>query len=257
VSRAFAALKEGDALLINETLYRAAGKITLKTPDGCMWDEWFLCPKFSIPKDSIKNLSFKWLAKDQEIGLSLWSPTDQSAAPSGGEIKSGQTLVFAGNTYRASEVDEARVIYCLGDVGGECVVGDKFFYADMRASGSQLLSIEWNQLGHEVMLGRRVPDAEILKWAKAAGNDLIGRMSQTSYKAKPASSTGSGQESGLGVFGWIMGIAVFCFAVLLESCDGEDNCYQRINPATNQYETVCDNGVRGRNGRGSTGWGGK
>ena len=257
MARAFATLKEGDALLINEILYRTAGKITLKTPDGSMWDEWLLCPKFSIPKDSIKNLSYKWLAKDDELGLTLWSPASPDTSLPPGEINQGQTISLGGKDYRASDVDEARVIHCSGDVGGECVVGDRFSYADLRGSGSQLLSIEWDGNGKEAMLGRRVPDAEILKWAKAAGNDIMGRMSSTSYKAVSKVSGNSGADGELGVFGWMAALAVFGAAVMLDGCDGEDNCYQRLNPATNQYETVCDNGVRSRYGRGATGWGGK
>ncbi|MGH8049939.1 MAG: DUF4178 domain-containing protein, partial [Arenimonas sp.] len=189
--------------------------------------------------------------------LTLWSPASPDSTLPTGQINHGQTISFGGKDYRASDVDEARVLHCSGDVGGECVVGDRFSYADLRGPGSQLLSIEWDASGKEAMRGRRVPDAEILKWAKAAGNDLMGRMSLTSYKAISASSTRSSEDSELGVLGWIGGIAVFGLAVLLESCDGEDNCYQRLNPTTNQYETVCDNGVRSRSGRGATGWGGK
>lgn len=257
MARAFAALKEGDGLLISEILYRASGKITLKTPDGSMWDEWLLCPKFSLSKDSIQNLSYKWLAQDEELGLTLWSPASLSKQISFREAQNGQSVTINGNTYRATESDDATVIYCTGDLGDECIVGDKFSYSDMRASGSLLLSIEWDETGQEAMLGRRVPDAEVLKWAKDAGNDLTGRMPLTSFKARPASSYGSTQQGELGVFGWIAMVFVFGAAIFLETCDSDNDCVQRLNPTTGQYETVCDNGVRSRSGRGSTGWGGK
>ncbi|HNV84050.1 MAG TPA: DUF4178 domain-containing protein [Arenimonas sp.] len=257
MARAFAALKEGDGLLISETLYRASGKITLKTPDGSMWDEWLLCPKFSITRDSLQNLSYKWLAQDEELGLTLWSPISLNTQPTFGEVQNGQSVAVNGNTYRATETDDASVILCTGDLGGECNVGDKFSYADMRAGGSHLLSIEWDKTGQEAMLGRRVPDAEVLKWAKDAGNNLLARMSTTSFKATPASSHDSRPNGKFGVSGWITMILVFAAAIFLETCDRDNDCEQRLNPNTNQYETVCDNGVRSRSGRGSTGWGGK
>jgi len=220
VARAFAALKEGDGLLISEILYRASGKITLKTPDGSMWDEWLLCPKFSITKDSLQNLSYKWLAQDDELGLTLWSPTSLSTQTTFGEVQNGQSVTLNGNTYRATETDDASVIHCTGDIGDECNVGDKFSYADMRAGGSHLLSIEWDRAGQEAMLGRRVPDAEVLKWARDAGNDLAGRMSLTSFKATPASSYGSTQQRELGVLGWVVMVFVFGAAILLDRKSG-------------------------------------
>ena len=270
MSKAFNSIHLSDALQINEVRYIAAGKVSLQTPDGSVWDEWLLCPAQLKPKDAIASLTHKWLAADQELGLTLWSPANIAQQHSLDTLRGGKTISINGTTYKATEVDEARVIHCIGDVGDDCNVGDKFSFADMRGNGTLMLSIEWNQTEQEAMFGRRVPDAEIYKWGKAAGNDIMGRVPLTSYRKSSSSSAstffGSNSNSNsnsdsdsqkMGPVGWAIGIVVFGIAVLLESCDGEDNCYQKLNPVTNQYETVCDDGVRRHGGRGSSGWGGK
>lgn len=266
MSKAFNAIYQGDALQINEVRYFAAGKVSLQTPDGSVWDEWLLCPAQLRPKDAIASLNHKWLASDYELGLTLWSAANIAQQHSLETLRSGKTITINGTVYKATEVDEARVIHCIGDVGEDCKVGDRYSFADMRGNGTLLLSIEWNQSEQESMFGRRVPDAEIYKWAKAAGNDIMGRVPLTTYRTKSFSSgsavsgsysnSNSNSES-MGPLGWVLSIAAFGLAILLESCDGEENCYQRLNEKTNQYETVCDNGVRSRSGRGGSGWGGK
>lgn len=260
MSKAFNSLYQGDALQINEVRYFAAGKVSLQTPDGSVWDEWLLCPAQLTPKDAIASLNHKWLAADQELGLTLWSPANIAQQHSLNTLRGGKTITINGTTYKATEVDEARVIHCVGDLGDDCNVGDKFSFADMRGNGTLMLSIEWNQTEQEAMFGRRVPDAEIYKWAKAAGNDIMSRVPLTTYRKSSFSSASAMSDSDsekMGPLGWLLGAIVFGFTILMESCDGEDNCYQKLNPATNQYETVCNDGVRTRNGRGSSGWGGK
>jgi Domain of unknown function (DUF4178) len=262
VSKAFNAIEQGDVLQINEVRYFAAGKVTMQTPDGSTWEEWLLCPAQLKPENAIAGLNHKWLAADQEHGLTLWSPANIAQQHSLDALGRGKIITINGTNYKATEVDEARVIHYIGDLGGDCTVGDKFSYADMRGNGTLMLSIEWNQTEQEAMFGRRVPDAEIYKWAKAAGKNIIGRIPLTSYKknnfssSSATSSLNSDSES-MGPLGWLITAAVFTFAVMLESCDGDDNCYQRMNSTTNQYETVCEDGVRTRNGRGFSGWGGK
>lgn len=262
MSKAFNSIHLGDLLQINEVRYFAAGKISLKTPEGFIWDEWLLCPEQLKPANAIAGLNHKWLASDPESGLTLWSPANISQQHLLNNLRSGATITINGTIYKAIEVDEARVIHCLGDVGDDCREGDRFSFADMRGNSTLMLSIEWNSSQQEAMFGRRIPDADIYKWAKAAGNDIMGRVPLTTYRKSSFLSASSDSDSDsdsekMGPLGWVISIVVFGLAILLESCDGEDNCYQKLNTATNQYETVCDDGVRRHGGRGSSGWGGK
>jgi hypothetical protein len=256
MTQSFDALKLGDALMINDVLYFAAGKVTLRTPDDSVWNEWLLCPKKLTAANALESFNYKWLAYDAELGLTLWSPANLSTQIDVNTLSKGKTIAINGDKYRAIEIDEARVIECIGDVGDDCKAGEKFFYADMRGAGTVMLSLEWNSSGQEVMLGRRIPGANILNWAKAAGTNLAARIPSTSYKRASYTITDR-ERTSESFFSGIAIIFVFGAAVLLESCDGDEDCTQKYNVNTGQYETVCSDGVRTQGGRGFMGWGGK
>jgi hypothetical protein len=257
VSQAFQSLHVGDKLQMPAGGYVATGRMTLRTPDGSTWSEWLLAPATMSPADAIASLMHRWLAWEPESGLLLWAPV-QPPPGFGMATVSEDSWEYLHREYRVQERDSMRVEHILGDVGGDATAFESFDFVDL-ASGSGLMSVEGNARGVDLYLGRRIPDDELVGWARAGGNPLPPR-----YGALPASpgllarSLRDGDDGGtlnpLKLLAYGGGLVV---ALLLARCDRDQDCEQVRNASTGKMEQVCHDGLRSNNGRQYGGAGGK
>lgn len=260
MSRAYEALRAGDALRINGIGYVAAGRMVLRTPDGSYWSEWLLIPADSTPAFALKEQTHRWLCKDED-GVSEWLPEPVPPELQPQALSHGDSALIAGIRYRVVERDSARVDSVQGDVGGEANIGATFDYAELR-SGQRQVSVEWDARGAAMTRGRKIGEHDLIAWSRAAGGVLAQRAANAPMPGRMLSAAGGGSTSGTASGGNnVASIAVFSIitvlALVLGSCD--DDCYTRTNPVTGQQERVCDDdGIRSRSGgRSYGGWNGK
>lgn len=257
MSRLFNALREGDVLFLDGTHYVATGRMVLRAPDGEMWTEWLLAPRGLDATQALQARRHRWLVREDEAGMSLWSPTDLPAGFTLDELDRQTRFSHEGKLYAVIERDHYEVARVYGDVGDDVRPGERVDYVDLR-SAQALLSVEWNDRGADACLGKRVGDHLLAQWSKAADSQLAARAGATALSSS-GTRTGtvenaSGSPSWVG---WVFGGIIFSFILLAERCDGTEDCYTRVNPTTGQSERVCEDGVRSRSGRSHGGWGGK
>ena len=259
MSRVHDAVRAGDALRIDGTVYEAAGRMVLRTPDGSHWSEWLLVPVDSTPALALKEQTHRWLCLDEEA-LSLWRPEPLPPGLQPEALSHGDERVIDGQRYRVVERDSARVDSVQGDVGGEANIGAAFEYAELR-SGQRKLSLEWDARGAAMTRGRTIGDHDLVAWSRAADGALAQRSGGPLTKvrrgraAHVATAGSQRSDTGLTLFAGV-GIAML-FALSLTRCKGD--CQARIHPVTGQQERVCDDdGIRSRSGgRSYGGWNGK
>lgn len=244
-------LKTGDALLIEGARYRVCGFAWFAAPDGSRWCEWLLVPDGIPPGEAIAAQRHCWLSDGADERPHLWRAAEPSGVPAVAGLRLGSSHVVHGKRFRVSERDTAIVERVDGDVGGDVRAGARFDYAALETTG-QTLSVEWDGAGVDAYLGRAVSRGQVEQWAIAAGT----RLSPLPVSVRPQSTVSKPSDSGSVVAAIIM-VPLVVLALMLESCDRDDDCHQRYNPQTGQYETVCRDGVRSSGGRSFGGWGGK
>lgn len=251
MARLIGRLKTGDALLIEGARHRVSGFVWLAAPDGTRWCEWLLVPDGTTPADAIAAQRHSWLSDGADDRPYLWRALDASRVPTATALRQGSSHLVEGKRFRVGERDSASVERIDGDVGGDMRVGARFDYADLETTG-QTLSVEWDGEGVDAYLGRGVSRGQVEHWAIAAGT----RLPSVVVSAAPRSTVSKSSDTESTITAIIM-VPIFLLAVMLESCDRDDDCRQRYNPQTGQYETVCSDGVRSSGGRSFGGWGGK
>lgn len=266
MSRAYDALRAGDALRIDGTGYVAVGRLVLRSPDGSHWSEWLLVPADSTPAFALKEGTHRWLSKDED-GVSEWLPEPVPPELQPQSLSHGDSALIAGMRYRVVERDSARVDSVQGDVGGEANIGAAFDYAELR-SGQRRVSLEWDARGAAMTRGRKIGEHDLIAWSRAAGGVLAQRAINAPMPGRALSAARTGSVSGStsgtvssGSSNNVVSITIFsviaALMLVLGSCD--DDCYTRTNPVTGQQERVCDDdGIRSRSGgRSYGGWNGK
>lgn len=251
MARLIGRLKTGDALRIDGTRYRVSGFAWLAAPDGSRWCEWLLVPSTLSTANAMATDRHCWLSDGADERPCLWRALDGAKAPSVAELRPGSTHTLEGKRYRVDERDSANVEHTDGDLGDDMRTGDRFDYAQLQATG-QTISVEWNATGVDVHTGRGVSRGQVEQWAIAAGTRLP--MAAAVVNARPKTTSQSDSSS---IITAVIMVPIFLLALMMESCDRDDDCHRRYNPQTAQYETVCDDGIRRSGGRSFGGWGGK
>lgn len=256
----FDLLRVGDALCIDAVEYVAAGHLTLRTTDGDEWREWLLVPRGVAPAEAVRSERHRWLSREPGEGLRLWTPIALPPGIDPAALKPGQRQRVRDRDYRVEDRYRFHATAMFGDVGGDAAPQEAFDGVDLRG-GSLQLSIEWNARGTDATLGRHVGSHELLRWSREAGGAFAERVgAAASRKATAARSVDKRKTTSLftgddAVGPWIAGGLMVLLIVALESCD--DDCERRRNPATGQYETYCDDGMRSGGHRNFGSWGGK
>lgn len=262
VTQAFASLRVGDKLQLQDgAKYELAGRMTLRTPDGTVWNEWLLSPLGVAPAAAIANRVHRWLVGEPKAGVTLWAPEQVPPGFGPGSL-SGSSIDYGERKYLVRERDTMQVEAIAGDVGGDASVKEKFEFVDL-ASGLSLMTVEWNDRGLEINIGRRIAGHDLINWARYAGSDLKPRLPSEHRSAgyvpsKGYSSAPPSKDAELGIVGWILVLVTVAILISLDECSGPDqDCRQQLNPTTQRMETVCSDSLRTGSGRRFGGWGGK
>lgn len=261
MSRAYDALRAGDALRIDGTGYVAAGRLVLRAPDGSHWSEWLLVPADDTPAFALKQGTYRWLSKRGD-GVSEWLPEPVPPELQPQSLNHGDSASIAGMRYRVAERDSARVESVQGDVGGAASVGGAFEYAGLHC-GQRRLWLEWDARGATMTRGRKIGEHDLIAWSRGAGGVLAQRAiaapmpGRAPSAARTGGTAGTASSSGNNIVAITLFSVITAMALVLGSCD--DDCYTRTNPVTGQQERVCDDdGIRSRSGgRSYGGWNGK
>jgi hypothetical protein len=255
----FDLLSVGDALCIDAIEYVASGHLTLRTDDGDEWREWLLVPRGVAPAEAVRSERHRWLSREPGEGLRLWTPIALPPAFDPARLGPGQRQRFRDRDYRVEDRYRFHAAAMFGDVGGDASAQEAFDGLDLRGGPLQL-SIEWNARSTDAALGRQVGNHELVQWSRQAGAALAERVgAAATRRAMPPPAVDQRNPmsffTGDGAGPWITGGLMVLLIVALESCD--DDCEQRRNPATGQYQTYCDDGMRSGGHRNFGSWGGK
>jgi hypothetical protein len=251
VARLIGRLRTGDAMQIDGTRYRVSGFAWLAAPDGSRWCEWLLVPSMLSTTDAMATDRHCWLSDGAGERPYLWRPLDGAKAPPLGDLRPGSTHVLEGKRFRVSERDSALAERIDGDLGDDLRTGDRFDYVELQTTG-HMISVEWDALGVDVYAGRGVSRGQVEQWAAAAGTRLPMAAAVVNARSKATSESDSSS-----ILTAVIMVPILLLALMMESCDRDDDCYRRYNAQTAQYETVCEDGIRRSGGRSFGGWGGK
>lgn len=259
MASAFASLKIGDPLFLDDVEYLASGRMRLRADDGEQWTEWLLVPRRMQAADALRERRHRWLSREDGKGLHVWAPVDLPEGFTPATRDKATSFRHAGRDYRVIARYGVEVAETRGDIGSNAAVGTRFDAVELRG-GQKTLCIDWNASETEALLGRHIGDHDLVRWSKDAGGGLASRVRSS---AKPAAGNQAVQagslfdRKGQGVGGWVIGALVIGLIVVLQSCDDDRDCRQRYNAATGTYDTVCERGLRSSGGRSHGGWGGK
>ena len=259
----FDLLRVGDALFFDAVEYIAVGSMTLRTAEDDEWREWLLVPHDIRAEEALRTDRHRWLSHEPGDGLRLWSPIALPDNVDAASLKIGHRLRYRDRDYRVEDRYRFRPAAILGDVGDDATTQESFDAVDLR-SGPHLLSIEWNARGVDATLGRKIGSHELLRWSREAGGACPIRVRDAGSKVARASGAVGKDDEPSSVFSirhplwqWISWGAVFLVVILLQQCDSGSDCEQRLNPATGQYATYCEDGIRSGGSRNFGSWGGK
>ena len=256
----FDLLRVGDALCIDAVEYVAVGHLTLRTTDGDEWREWLLVPRGVAPAEAVRSERHRWLSREPGEGLRLWTPIALPPGIDPAALKPGQRQRVRDRDYRVEDRYRFHATAMFGDVGGDASPQEAFDGVDLRGGPLQL-SIEWNARSTDATLGRQVGSHELIRWSREAGGKFSERVGASATRKATAARTFDKQNptsfftADATLWQWVAGAVMVVLVVVLESCD--DDCEQRRNPATGQYETYCDDGRRSGGHRNFGSWGGK
>lgn len=252
-----ALLALGDALHIAGTRYVVRGCAQLRSGVGDTWQEWLLVPTAGRADNAMSSL---WFTED-DGELSLWKPITPPLSSPTPVFEPGERFDYDGRRYEAIDGGEYRVEALFGDLGGQRADGEHGVFR-LLVSGDHLLELEWGRDGISASTGRLISRNELVAWSASTDRAVANRVAASSGRQQTqralrhamAPTVRQRMLRGAGIFG-VFGLVAGL--LMLPSCDND--CHERYNAATGQYEQHCDDvdGIRRLKGRRHGGWGGK
>ncbi len=234
----------GQRFLIRARRYRVAGRVDFAGSDGD-WTEWLLVLEELSPSAAVGAGKAQWLERDEDR-WTLWTPVALPPELARADVASITELAWQGRRYRVEERGSASVRRIAGDVGGDCRPGDRFDFVDFSVALASL-SLEVDASGRELSSGRRVSDRDLTDWnleLRAAAAAEAAAAGSGRRSAAPGSPLGKNLSDRLQlVIVGLFAAALIAFGVLVDN-DDDDDCSQRYDEASKQYEQVCSDGVR-------------